>query len=143
MNSKSPRDEDRMQHALGTGSEPHCHARIASISSALLLRKLPKSQEYLSGHWGSPPAGVGHHRLKEEATGTRLIHRLPIDCRSALNSAGRHKIPAELATHSSRGQQHAWQCNSSHLCTTHPLSCFGLKGACASIPGPSIAHFCA
>ena len=110
-----------MQHALGTGSEPHCHARIASVSSALLLRKLPKSQKYLSGHWGVPPAGVEHHWLKEEATGTKRSHRLFVYCRSALNSAGRHWMPAEPATHSSRGQNYAWQCDSSHLCTKHTL----------------------
>ena len=108
-----------MQHALGTGSEPHCHARIASVSSALLLRKLPKSQECLSGHWGVPPAGAEHHRLKEEATGTELFHRLGKHCRSALKSAGRHKMFCRSCNSQQQKTNYAWQGNSKHVCTKH------------------------
>ena len=91
----------------------------ASAFPVIFLRKLPKSQKCLSGHWGIPPAGAENHRLKEEATGTEFTHRLKIQCRSALNSAGRHKMLAKPADHSSRGQQNAWQCNSKHVCTKH------------------------
>ena len=61
----------------------------------------------------------GYHRLRRNTTGTKLIHRPSIDCRSALNAAGRHWMSAEPATHSSRGQKLAWQCNSNNVCTNH------------------------
>ena len=103
--------------------------KCASVFPAILLWKLPKSQGCLLGHWGVPPAGVQHHWLKDVATGTEWSYRLPIHCRSALKSAGRHKMPAKPATHSSRGQQNAWQCDSKHVCTKHnPYHIFDSKG---------------
>ena len=70
-------------------------------------------------YWRSLSAAQNFHRQWIELIGTKLIHRLQIDCRSALRTAGRHWMPAEPATHSSRGQNLAWQYNSSHLCTKH------------------------
>ena len=124
-----PREEGpnaaRAQNWLGIALSCKC----ASVFPATLLRKLPKSQGCLLGHWGVPPAGVQHHRLKDVATGTEWRYRLPVHCRSALNSAGRHKMPVKPATHSSRGQQNAWQCDSKHVCTKHnPYHILDSKG---------------
>ena len=108
-----------MWRVFGTCSESYRHAQLASVSPAILLRKLPKSQKCLSGHWGVPPAGAEHHRLKGEATGTELFHRLGKHCRSALKSAGRHKMFCRSCNSQQQRTNYAWQGNSKHVCTKH------------------------
>ena len=64
-----------------------------------------------------------HHRQSRIVNGSGMIigcwwsYRPPMDCRSALKTAGRQRMSAEPAIDSSRGQGIAWQCNSSKVCT--------------------------
>ena len=60
-----------------------------------------------------------HHRLRGNTTGWSMwppALNSSIGCKL---TAGRHWMPAEPATHSSRGEILAWQCNSKHVCTKH------------------------
>ena len=100
-------------------SESHCHAQVASALTVILLWRLHKSQGCFPECCGTPPAeGIGH-RPWRMVTGHKLIHRLLMDGRSALHMAGRPNLPAESVFDSSRGQNIAWQCISSNVCTNH------------------------
>ena len=107
------------------------HARSDSARNCTAMPSLPLfsllcSSENCQNLRNASQDTGGSHRLSKMITGTRMwpigtkhIHRPLIDCRSALNTAGRQWIPAEPATHSSRGQNLAWQLNSSNVCTKH------------------------
>lgn len=71
------------------------HTPATSVCTALSLWKLPKSWNRFLTCCRAPPARQNSHRHFIISTGICWIHRHSRDCRSAPNSAGRQKLPAE------------------------------------------------
>mgnify|MGYP003702961257 CR=1 FL=1 len=123
-------------------SKVHCHAQVASVSPALLLWKLHKSQGMLHGHCGSPPTEWKPHRPCPD--GHRPFVELSaiynwsvssIDGRPAKAFCSNQFWQQQRAKHGLA--MYFKQC----LHQPHSLSCLWLKEGWSSILGPSIAHF--
>ena len=87
-----------------------CCTPATSVCTALSFWKLPKSWSRFLTHCRAPPTGQNPHRHSRISIGTYLLTRPFRYCRSALNSAGRHKPPAEDSFDSKQNRQcMAWR----------------------------------
>lgn len=111
-------------------------ARKATVMHKLPLLWLLSSSENCTTPRVASLSAVEHHRLMELVTGQRewspatcSSYRPLMDGRSALEMAGRPKLPAESVFDSSRGQNLAWQCISSRCVHHHiPYHAYDSKG---------------